>query len=163
VACKWGIDVNVVRAQAAVESWWFQSNPGDFTNDASTCVPGHQTMGADGTSGECPQSIGILQDRYPYHKSAFVNDNATKSTAYNLDYAYAIWRQCYDGGDQWMNTVEHGATYKAGDLWGCVGSWYAGRWYTPGAVSYIDKVKGYLAQKTWVTDGFLKDKTPSQP
>jgi autotransporter family porin len=163
VACKWGIDANVVRAQAAVESWWFQSNPGDFSTDASTCVPGHRTMGADGISRQCPQSIGILQNRYPYHMSAFVNDNATKSTAYNLDYAYAVWRQCYEGDDQWLNSVDHGATYKAGDLWGCVGVWYSGRWYTAAAVGYINKVKGYLDQKTWVTDGFLSTKTQPKP
>ncbi len=162
-ACKWGIDANVVRAQAALESWWFQSNPGDFTADASTCVPGHRTMGADGISGQCPQSIGILQVRYPYHMSAFVNNDATKSTAYNLDYAYAVWRQCYDGDDGWLNGVEHGATYKAGDLWGCVGVWYSGRWYTSAAVTYINKVKGYLAQKVWVTNGFLNDKVQPKP
>lgn len=163
VACKWGINANVVRAQAALESWWFQSSPGDFTTQMSTCVPGHRQIGADGMSGQCPQSIGILQDRYPYHMSAFVNNDATASTAYNLDYAYAVWRQCFDGDDQWFNTVDHGATYRSGDLWGCVGAWYSGRWYTSAAVGYINRVKGYLSEQVWVSHDFLKDKVRPAP
>jgi hypothetical protein len=155
-ACKWGIDENVVRAQAAVESYWFQDHTGDFHTNSSSCVPGHRTLGADGQAGQCPQSIGILQDRYPYHLTAFATDNdAAVSTAYNIDYAYAVWRNCFDGNDQWFNQFNPPQPYKAGDLWGCVGSWYSGRWYDAGAISYISKVKSYLAQRIWTTPGFL--------
>ena len=154
-ACKWGIDEDILRAQAAVESYWFQRTVSDFSTDPTTCVPGHQTLGADGTAGECPQSIGILQVRYPYHQSAFQNNNATNSTAYNVDYALAGWRSCFEGQDQWLNTVDRGATYSAGDVWGCIGVWYSGRWYTPAAVTYINKVKDYLAQRIWSTASFI--------
>jgi autotransporter family porin len=155
-ACKWGIEVDVVRAQAAVESYWFQDHTGDFSTSSSTCVPGHQTLGADGYTGQCPQSIGILQDRFPYHRTAFATDNdATVSTSYNIDYAYAVWRNCFDGNDEWFNQFNPSKPYKAGDLWGCVGAWYSGRWYDPGAVSYISKVQSYLAQRIWETPGFL--------
>jgi hypothetical protein len=34
-ACKWGIDQNIVFAQAAVESWWRQTTLGDFGTDPS--------------------------------------------------------------------------------------------------------------------------------
>ena len=27
------------------------------------------------------------------------------------------------------NTVERNGTYAAGDVWGCVGLWFSGRWY----------------------------------
>ena len=155
-ACKWGIDADVVRAQAAVETYWFQGNTGDFSTDTSTCVPGHQKLGADGHAGQCPQSIGILQDRYPYQSTAFAtNNDAAVSTAYNIDYAYGVWRNCFDGNDEWFNQFNPPKPYKAGDLWGCVGAWYSGRWYDPGAVSYISKVQSYLAQRIWETLGFL--------
>ena len=32
-ACKWGIDQDVVFAQAAVESWWQQTELGDWTTN----------------------------------------------------------------------------------------------------------------------------------
>ncbi len=39
-ACKWGIDEDLVYAQAAVESWWRQTTQGDLGSDASACAPG---------------------------------------------------------------------------------------------------------------------------
>jgi autotransporter family porin len=156
-ACKWGIDEDIVRAQAAVESWWFQRTLGDFSPDTSTCVPGHQELGADGKGGQCAQSIGILQDRYPYHRTAFAtNNDAAVSTAYNIDYAYANWRNCFEGRDGWLNQFNPPKPYQAGDVWGCIGVWFSGRWYDPGAVSYISKVQSYLAQRIWRSPDFLK-------
>ena len=38
----------------------------------------------------------------------------------------------------WLNSVERGREYRAGDLWGSVGAWYAGRWWTDPAKQYID-------------------------
>src|ERR1700730_17722882 len=40
VACKWGIDVNIVRAEAVTESNWHQSQLGDYTTNQSLCPPG---------------------------------------------------------------------------------------------------------------------------
>jgi autotransporter family porin len=155
-ACKWGIDEDVVRAQAAMETYWIQGNAGDFTSDASTCVPGHRRLGSDGRTGQCPQSIGIMQVRFPYHTTAFASDNdAAVSTAYNLDYAYAVWRNCFDGNDQWFDEFNPRRPYRAGDLWGCVGAWYSGRWYDPGAVRYVRHVQAYVARRIWATSGFL--------
>src|SRR5262249_27484398 len=39
-ACKWGIDPDLVRAQAEQESNWRQSMRGDWTSDRSQCPPG---------------------------------------------------------------------------------------------------------------------------
>jgi len=150
-ACKWGIDQDVVFAQAAVESWWQQGTLGDWDSDASACPPGHQP-GADGKAGQCPQSYGILQNRYPFEQASW--PGIGDSTAMNADTAYAIWRSCYDGYEPWLNTVPHGQAYARGDLWGCVGRWFAGRWHTAPAQQYVTKVQQYLSERIWLTRDF---------
>jgi hypothetical protein len=150
-ACKWGINQNIVFAQAAVESWWQQDTLGDFGTDASACLPGHK-LGQDGQAGLCPQSYGILQNRYPYEHGGW--PAIARSTAMNADAAYAIWRACYVGDEIWLNTVPEPVKYHAGDVWGCVGRWYSGRWRTSAALGYIAKVKQYLHEKIWLTKDF---------
>jgi RNA polymerase sigma factor (sigma-70 family) len=150
-ACKWGVDEDMVKAQAAVESWWRMDNKGDYGTDASRCPAGHG-LGVDGTAGKCPESYGMLQVRYPYNMQAF--PGVEKSTAMNADYAYAVWRSCYEGKMTWLNTVERGSQYKAGDAWGCMGVWFSGRWHTDAADGYIKRVKDYLAQRIWTTPTF---------
>jgi hypothetical protein len=150
-ACKWGINQNVVFAQAAVESWWQQDTLGDWGTDAKACPPGHQ-LGADGKPGQCPQSYGILQNRFPYEKGSW--PGIGDSTAMNADTAYAIWRSCYDGDEVWLDNVPHGQPYHKGDLWGCVGRWFAGRWHTTAAQQYIGRVKQYLSERIWLTKDF---------
>jgi len=148
-ACKWGIDQDIVFAQAAVESWWRQTTLGDW--ESSGCAPGHGP-GVDGKPGLCPQSWGILQNRYPYEQSSW--PGIADSTAMNADTAYAIWRSCYDGYETWLNTVPHAGTYRAGDEWGCVGRWFAGRWHTAPAQQYIAFVKKYLRERIWLQPDF---------
>jgi autotransporter family porin len=150
-ACKWGIDEDVVRAQAAVESWWLQSTLGDWTSDGARCAPGHG-LGTDGRAGQCPESFGILQDRHPYQKSAW--PAVETSTAMNADLAYAIWRSCFEGYEGWLNDEERGREYAAGDQWGCVGRWFSGRWHTADSQEYIGRVRGYLDRRIWVTPDF---------
>jgi hypothetical protein len=148
-ACKWGIDQDIVFAQAAVESWWRQTTLGDW--ESNGCPPGHGP-GVDGKPGLCPQSWGILQNRYPYEQSSW--PGIADSTAMNADTAYAIWRSCYDGYETWLNTVQHVGTYQAGDEWGCVGRWFAGRWHTAPAQQYIAFVKKYLREQIWTQPDF---------
>jgi autotransporter family porin len=150
-ACKWGISQNIVFAQAAVESWWRQDNLGDWRADAKLCPPGHG-VGADGRPGACPQSYGILQTRYPYLETSWPGIGT--STAMNADVTYAIWRSCYDGYEVWLNNEPRGQQYHAGDLWGCVGRWYAGSWHTPAANEYIGVVKQYLQERVWEQPDF---------
>jgi autotransporter family porin len=135
-ACKWGIDEDIVRAQVIKESYWYQS--------------------ANGDNGE---SWGLGQVRVPYHQSAFQYAvNARTSSAYNLDYTYASWRACYEGVYTWLNTVERGATYGPGDVWGCVGVWFSGRWYLNDN-AYLnqtgDSVRWHYNNKTWTTPAFI--------
>src|SRR6185437_11716667 len=75
VACKWGIDVNIVRAEAVTESNWHQSQLGDYTNNQSPCPPG--TWNGSG----CYQSYGILQIKYTYFKTEW--PMSRQDTAFN--------------------------------------------------------------------------------
>jgi len=150
-ACKWGISQDIVFAQAATESWWRQGTLGDWGTASKFCPPGHG-LGTDGRPGECPQSYGILQNRYPYEEASWPGIGT--STAMNADAAYAIWRSCYDGYEVWLNNEPRGQQYRAGDLWGCVGRWYAGSWHTPAADQYITAVKEYLQEQIWEQPDF---------
>lgn len=150
-ACKWGIDEDSVKAQAVIESWWRMDTKGDRGTDPTRCAPGHG-IGVDGFPGECPESWGLLQVRYPYNQVAF--PYAITSSAFNADWAYAQWRSCFEGDLTWLNTVERGSDYAAGDAWGCFGTWFSGRWYTQGAKDYIARVQGTLAERTWTTANF---------
>jgi hypothetical protein len=151
VACKWGVDEDMVRAQAAVESWWQQTAKGDWTTNAANCAPGHG-LGVDGRPGQCPQSWGILQNRYPLERLAW--PGIGDSTAFNADTAYAIWRSCYEGYETWLNDLEKGKPYAEGDAIGCMGRWFAGRWYTQPANDYMARVQDYLDQRIWESPNF---------
>ncbi len=130
-ACKWGFDENTLRAQAAKESYWSMLSVGD--------------------NGE---SYGIMQVRNTTFRNDGVFPNAQRSTAFNIDLYLATWRDCYDGKDTWLNTVERGRTYSAGDAWGCIGKWFSGRWYTQPSVDYIGAVQQYLNSQIWTDGGF---------
>ena len=117
-AAKHGIDVDTMRAVAVIESWWRMTTVGD--------------------NGD---SFGLFQIRRPYHCCAAY---ARRSTAFNADYYGAIIRAFYDGKMPWLNDVERGEQYKAGDLDGSVGAWFAGRWHTQPANDYIRRVKDAL-------------------
>ena len=133
VACKWGIDEDVVRAQIVAESFW--------------------TMSANGDDGD---SFGLGQVRVPYHGNrpgagddgAFQNDNAIRSSAYNVDYTYAVWRACFEGQFNWLEN-------SRGDLWGCVGAWFSGWFRDERALEYISVVRGHVTDRTWETDSFI--------
>jgi autotransporter family porin len=128
-ACKWGIDEDIVRAQTAKESYW--------------------TMTAVGDNGE---SFGLMQVRKPYWAWAFNNGvgDAQSSSAFNMDAALAARRNCFEGNETWL-----GGSYAKGDIWGCVGLWFSGRWHDAGAEQYITDVKGYLNPPIWTTPGFI--------
>jgi hypothetical protein len=151
-ACKWGFNVRALRAQAAKESYWTQTNLGDWTTDGSRCAPFHG-IGVDGRPGECPESVGMMQVRAPYVPRR-IAIGSLRSTAYNLDVYLAVWRTCWRGGEPWLNQVERGREYRAGDEWGCIGRWFSGRWYTRPSLDYIAAVKDYFRRRIWRTASF---------
>jgi len=128
-AYKHGLDPNLLRAVAAVESRW--------------------RMSANGNNGH---SFGLFQIRQPYHCCAFL---AANDTAFNADYYGATIRAYYDGRQGWLNKVSgNRARYRAGDLWGSIGAWFSGRWHNPRAERYVAKVKQYLCERVWRQPGF---------
>lgn len=129
VAIKWGIDHDLVRAVAAVESWW-----------------------EDDTRGDSGDSFGLFQMRRPYHCCLpFMQ----RSNAFNADYWGGIVRSYYDGKHGWLNTVERGREYRAGDLWGSIGVWASGRWHLGKSDAYVAQVKDYLARRVWEQPNFV--------
>ena len=137
-ACKWGFDENTVRAQAVVESFWRQSTRGDCGVRAQPGMNG------------CA-SVGILQvkgaDLPPTHPGTW--PAAHDSTAFNVDYTLAVRRLCFEGRETWLR--DFNPSYGPGDLWGCLGRWYSGRWHDVEADRYIQTVRAALAAKTWRT------------
>lgn len=148
-ACKWGMDEDMARAQAAIESWWRMNPPGGNPSSNPADCPPEKRGGAT-----CPTTIGMLQIHYPSYTSAFENANASESTAYNLDYAFAVWRACMEGEFDWLNLFQPGRTYNGDDAWGCVGFWYSGRWYHSNSMGHINNVKSWLNERIWEADRF---------
>jgi hypothetical protein len=144
-ACKWGLDENVLRAVAAQESDWHMSAVGD------SCGPTGQA------------SYGLFQVKNAYCDGRIANGGypyTAKDTALNADFYAMNLRSCLDGdyydGGSWLyggKTITqlistNGLNYA---VWGCVGSWFSGRWYDAGAQNYISSVKNRLAAKTWLS------------
>jgi hypothetical protein len=141
-ACKWGLDEDIQRARAVQESRWRQSTLGDYTTDSSLCE-------SVGKSAPCYQSYGILQIKGTAGAHPHTYPISQNSTPFNVDYSLAWLRACFDGDFTWL-----GNGYKAGDIWGCVGAWFSGKWYDRGAQAYISSVQRYLANKPWSRPGF---------
>ncbi|HEY6408581.1 MAG TPA: hypothetical protein VIY29_14035 [Ktedonobacteraceae bacterium] len=148
-ACKWGIDVNIVRAEAVTESYWHQSQKGDLTTAQSQCPPGTWT------GSNCYQSYGILQIKYIYNKGEW--PMSRDDTAFSAEYMYGVIRACYEGWTTYLSNrtpLPGYPHYHAGDIWGCVGRWFSGGWYDQGAINYINVVKTQYANKIWLKSGF---------
>ncbi|TMC20633.1 MAG: hypothetical protein E6J34_12050 [Chloroflexi bacterium] len=149
VACKWGVNIDIVRAEAVTESHWRQSMLGDYTDDKVLC-PAETWRGTG-----CYQSYGILQIKYIYNKSAW--PMSRDDTAFSAEYTYGSIRACYEGWTTYLYdfpTVAGYPRYHAGDLWGCLGVWYSGRWYSQDALNYVSSVKMHLANRDWERDNF---------
>lgn len=148
-ACKWGIDENIVRAEAVVESYWHQNYQGDYTTDKSACPPG--TWDGKG----CYQSYGLLQIKYIYFQGSW--PMSRDDSAFSIEYALGVIRTCFEGWTTYLSdrTPQPGYPgYHAGDIWGCLGRWYSGSWYDQGALNYIQKVKTAMADQAWLKAGF---------
>ncbi len=151
-ACKWGIDENVVRAEAVSETHWRQYGTGDQSTNPSLCPPGQGFNGAwNGNS--CMQSYGIMQMKF----TSFGGFPLSKdSTSFNVDFRLAYQRACMNGDINYLprRIPPPGyPTYPNGDtdqmLWGCMGDWFSGSWYDAGAIKYIADVRSHLAGKDW--------------
>ena len=151
-ACKWGMDENIMRAQAYQESWWSAYTTGDLRVDPGECQAG-QWDGWQTVEGYCYQSYGLLQLKMASYNAWPM---AWDSTAFNADFRGAYWRACMNGDVQYYYgsiPVAGYPAYPGGTTtqmaWGCVGSWYSGSWYDSAALGYIATVKNEVATKPW--------------
>ena len=119
-ACKWGFNEEVVRAVVYTESSWDQATVGDG---------GH--------------SFGLMQIKVSVHDGTW--PWARRSSAFNLDYALAWHRSCFEG------YFGHWVPARArGDAWGCIGLWYTGDWnWREARDGYLHAVRTHLAEKPW--------------
>ena len=83
------------------------------------------------------------------------------STAFNVDFRLAYQRACMNGDISYLRQQTPAGNYPAYPdgttgqmLWGCMGDWFSGSWYDPGALRYIAEVKAALADRTWAKPGF---------
>jgi len=140
-ACKWGFDEDDVRAQAVTESYWRQSLLSDCGVTAQPQANGCASMGIMSVKG------ADIPATHPGTWPA-----AYQSTAFNVDYALAVRRLCFDGKETWQK--QFNSTYGAGDVWGCIGRWFSGRWHDASADTYITRVRSTMTARTWLSSGF---------
>jgi hypothetical protein len=128
-SCKWGFDEDLTRAQAVVESHWSQR----FTGDHGL-------------------SVGLMQIKSaaPGTPHRYTWPYSRASSAYNVDYALAWRRACYEGmfaQGGWL------PRRSRGHLWDCVGLWSSGLWRR-GAAGYVRTVRRTLRDRPWVGWGW---------
>jgi len=166
-ACKWGIDEDVVRAQATGENWdWVQpTSGGDKRYTYSSCVNGGFTsLWGYQCSNCCYQSWSDFQTKVTTNWQTWPMIH--NSTAFAADFHFASMRACMDGdlAGYFANRPSYNGHTYAGDIasgnlntimWGCIGYHYSGNWYSgnssSGAIWYINAIKNFLAQKSWKT------------
>jgi autotransporter family porin len=166
-ACKWGIDEDVVRAQATNEHWsWDQWNSGgDKRWSESQCVNGDFTALWNYLCADCCyQTWSNFQTKVAYDWQTWPMIHT--STAFAADYRFADQRACMDGnyagyfaGKPAYNGHTYSGDIASGNLstilWGCIGMHYSGNWYdgnsSSGAIWYISHVKATTTQKPWKT------------
>lgn len=154
-ACKWGIDINVARADAWLESGWYMST-------RSGCnVPDQASFGLfQIVATACGSANTPVHGGYPY---------VADDTALNADYWGAWIRGCFDGaflvsgypyqtspaqgynGTPMSQVIARHGEYYA--LWGCIGAWFSNAWYTSSAQGYINTVQKDEASQLWLQPG----------
>src|SRR4051794_22642248 len=119
-ALKWGFDPDLLRAQAVTESSWHQDSVGDRG-----------------------RSFGLMQvKRTKWHGSYPLSE---LSTAFNVDLAASILRQAFDGRADWYSSEG----YRAGDLWGSLGSYFSGHWHDADGRRYVRSVWRQIHERAW--------------
>lgn len=125
-ACKWGMDEDMIRAQATVEhGTWIQWNAGgDERHSINQCRagnnPGHNSTNLWGylISNACYQSWSNWQTKVVY-SSPTIGSWTTwpamnESTAFAADYCYARQRSCMNGDQSgFFGEQRNGSMYLA--------------------------------------------------
>jgi hypothetical protein len=175
-ACKWGMADNLLRAIAFRESSWFQyeiypdgrcvlqHGCGDMVGSPTPASRaycselsgrGHDYT-ADFGAGVCPRTfsiVGVMSWQDPSWGQMDGNQNGTfpfnrDGTAFALDYLGAVLRGCQEGWMHWLGA--RGAPYGPGRIWGCVGAWYTGAWWSGDARRYVALVRSAEHERPWL-------------
>jgi hypothetical protein len=179
-ACKWGLPDDLLRGVAYRESQWYQYETypsgrclpdygctdlfSSATGDSEVYCDGLATYGYDYQkdfgSGRCPKTFSIVSvmswedpswgRKWPEHQNGTFPFNR-KSTAFAVDYYGSYLRGCYEG---WSYL----GMKTAGDLDGCVGSWYSGAWHDTAGDGYLRRVRDAMNTRPWLTTTFATQK-----
>jgi autotransporter family porin len=152
-ACKWGIDENVLRAEAMEESSWNQSELGDSDTTCHSLNVMPTAMNYWSEASPCKPSKGLLQEKMLYWNGW---PYSLSSTAFNADFRGAAQRSCMNGDVAWLVGTGSGnsyGTYPPTDtntaLYGCMGHWYSGSWGDAGFLNYISTLQSILSSQGW--------------
>jgi hypothetical protein len=182
-ACKWGLPDDLLRAIAVRESTWYQYETypsgrcvanfgcGDTFRTTSSASRAFCAAVArwgydyqrDFGPGNCPQTfsiVGVKSWQDPRSGAWPDNTNGTfpfnrDSTAFAVDYMASQLRGCYEGWASWLAGT---GRYAAGDLWGCVGAWYAGEWHSDAADGYVVRVRDAMRFWPWLDPSWARNK-----
>jgi hypothetical protein len=187
-ACKWGLPDNFLRAEADVESTWFQYeiyrngrcvyqySCGDFFSTEPlrarlTYCKGLAALGGydyqvDFGKGHCPKTFSIVgvmswwNPEWGYHWP--LNQAGTfPFTRDSTAMALDYMASQIRGcyeGWEW----QLGTDYHGGDLLGCAGSWYSGMWYDQAARHYIGELETSETEHPWLDPGYAVQRGPCE-
>jgi len=188
-ACKWGLPDNYLRAEADIESTWFQYETypsgrcvdtygcGDWFGSEpytarKTYCDGLASSGGydyqkDYGDGLCPETFSIVG------VMSWWNPSWGYSWAGNQDGTFPFTRDATAMALDYMASQirgcyegwewELGTGYSAGDLWGCAGAWYSGGWHDSRAETYISHVQAAESTKPWLASTYASEKPSCDP
>jgi hypothetical protein len=153
-------DASLTYCDAIATEGLLSSEMHDYQKDPLTSSGGYPWQPS---TGLCPKTfsiLGVMSWNNPAWQAPYSpyagNQNGTfpftrDSTAAAADYFAGYMRGCYEGWAYWLKSS---GAYAAGDLWGCVGSWYSGDWHSSAAETYSGKVQNNQKSHTWLTASF---------
>jgi hypothetical protein len=185
-ACKWGVPDNLLRAEAYVESSWFQYEVyptgrcvqlygcGDWFGserdaarrtycDGVAALGGYDYQRNYGVA-QCPKTFSIAgvmawwnpQWGYQWPLNQAGMFPFTRDSTAMALDYFASQLRGCYEGWEW----QLGSSYTARDLYGCIGVWYSGRWHDQAAQRYIAKIKDALQAQPWLSPQFAAKKLP---
>ncbi len=185
VACKWGLPDNYLRAEADVESTWFQHEVyrigrcvdrhgcGDWFSSepyaarVSYCgglaAVGGYDYQHDYGAGRCPKTFSIAgvmswwNPAWGDYQWALNQSGTFPFTRDSTAMALDYLASQIRGCYQGWEW-QLGRSYVAGDLWGCAGSWYSGSWHSAAADRYIQRVQADEGQRPWLAAGYRTER-----
>lgn len=189
-ACKWGLPDNYLRAEAEVESTWYQNETypsgrcvyqygcGDWFGSEpyaarKTYCDGIAASGGydyqkDFGDGLCPKTFSIVgvmswwNPAWGYNWTDNNQDGTFPFTRNSTAMALDFMASQIRGCyEGWESWL--GSGYAPGDLMGCAGAWYSGAWHDADADAYIGQVQTDLDTRPWLSADWISWKPKCDP